>query len=162
MLTSLNRLIGLPVVWQDQQMGYVEKGVPDQQARRLLGVVVRRGLHAAKWIPSEGLKLVGRSCVLARVKPAAMPEEAAVELKQAYLTSGERIGRVNDGVLNGQSLQLLALEISAGPFYSLMGQSVYARQYRMILRGEQKGHVVVNSLQTWAELRRELGKEERP
>ena len=44
MLTSLNRMVGLPVVWQDRQLGYVERAVPDARARRLSGVVVRKGI----------------------------------------------------------------------------------------------------------------------
>ena len=28
MLTSLNRMVGLPVVWQDRRLGYVERAVP--------------------------------------------------------------------------------------------------------------------------------------
>ena len=45
MLTSLNRMVGLPVVWQDRQLGYVERAVPDARARRLSGVVVRKGRY---------------------------------------------------------------------------------------------------------------------
>ena len=38
MLTSLNRMVGLPVVWQDRRLGYVERAVPDARARRLSAV----------------------------------------------------------------------------------------------------------------------------
>ena len=58
MLTSLNRMVGLPVVWQDRQLGYVERAVPDAHARRLSGVVVRKGIGAAKWVSSDGIAVV--------------------------------------------------------------------------------------------------------
>ena len=73
MLTSLNRMVGLPVVWQDRQLGYVERAIPDAHARRLSGVVVRKGIGAAKWVSSDGIAVVGSRCVLIRQKPGAVP-----------------------------------------------------------------------------------------
>ena len=159
MLTSLNRLIGMPVVWEDRQLGYVERGVTDAAARRLRGVVVRRGIGAAKWIPSQAMKLVGSRCVLLRSGPQSMPEEQQAQPMQVCLTSGERLGQVTDGLLNGLTFRVLALEVSPGPFYRLAGKCAYAAEYRVVQAGGRAGEVVVPRLQTWAEVQRSIGEE---
>ncbi|MDD3335325.1 MAG: hypothetical protein PHI98_07385 [Eubacteriales bacterium] len=160
MLTTLNRLIGMPVVWQDQQLGYVERGVTDENARRLRGVVIRRGIGAARWVPARALKLVGQRCVLVSQQPESIPEHIDMEMRQVFLTTGERIGQVSDAVLGGMSLRLMALEISQGPLYRLLGHTSYAAAYRVIHTQRSGDEVVVPELLTWAELQRRLGKED--
>ena len=44
MLTSLNRIAGMPVIWQDRQIGCVERAISDASARRLRGLVIRKGI----------------------------------------------------------------------------------------------------------------------
>ena len=131
MLTSLNRMVGLPVVWQDRQLGYVERAVPDARARRLSGVVVRKGIGAAKWVSSDGIAVVGSRCVLIRQKPGAVPDSQPGSLGRAFLTTGECVGEVTDMILHGDSLRLEALELSPGPVYRLLGKRAYAAQYRV-------------------------------
>ena len=142
MLTSLNRMVGLPVVWQDRQLGYVERAIPDAHARRLSGVVVRKGIGAAKWVSSDGIAVVGSRC-----------------LGRAFLTTGECVGEVTDMILHGDSLRLEALELSPGPVYRLLGKRAYAAQYR-VGGGSREGEVVVPRLLTWAQLKRTLGEED--
>ena len=57
MLTSLNRIAGMPVIWQDRQIGCVERAIADASARRLRGLVIRKGIGLARWLPS-GLSLI--------------------------------------------------------------------------------------------------------
>lgn len=159
MLTSLNRLTGMPVIWQDKTVGVVERGVPDPGARRLQGLVIRKGFQRARWVPAEKVKLLGRQCVLIGAKPENLPEEAGWKLGEAYLTTGERAGQVCDALLGGASLRLVALEISPGPLYALLGRSAYADRYRMTRQGEHGGQAMVAGLFTWAEMKERLGKE---
>ena len=42
MLTSLERITGMPVVWKDQQVGLVEQAVADADAHRLCGLIIRK------------------------------------------------------------------------------------------------------------------------
>lgn len=159
MLTSLNRMVGLPVVWQDRQLGYVERAVADAHARRLSGVVVRKGIGAAKWVCSDGIAVVGSRCVLVREKPGAVPDGQPGQLGRAFLTTGECVGEVTDVILDGDTLRLEALELSQGPVYRLLGRRAYASQYR-VDGGARAGEVVVPRLLTWAQLRRTLGEED--
>ena len=159
MLTSLNRMVGLPVVWQYRQLGYVERAVPDARARRLSGVVVRKGIGAAKWVSSDGIAVVGSRCVLIRQKPGAVPDSQPGSLGRAFLTTGECVGEVTDMILHGDSLRLEALELSPGPVYRLLGKRAYAAQYR-VGGGSREGEVVVPRLLTWAQLKRTLGEED--
>lgn len=153
MLTSLNRMIGLPVILGDRQMGSVERAVADARARRLSGLVIRRGLGGARWVPAEGVELVGEKCVLIRRKPIRPPEKNEPGGRIALLTTGERVGDVTDALLMGDTLRLIALEISPGPLYRLMGRSTYATSYR---ERETERAVIVPRLITWAELNRTL------
>lgn len=154
MLTSLNRMIGLPVVLGDLRIGSVERAVPDARAQRLNGLVVRRGIGGAKWVPADAVELVGERCVLIRRKPCRAPELPPEGGTVALSTSGERIGEVTDGLLRGDTLRVVALEVSLGPLYRLMGKSAYAVGYeaRMAQRT-----VIAPRLMTWAELTRMLG-----
>ncbi len=158
MLTSLNRMVGLPVIWQDTQLGYVERAVPDPTAKRLAGVVVRKGIGSAKWLPSDGILVAGTRCVLAGRKPGRMTEESVATLRQAFLTTGESAGEVTDAIILGDTLKMAALEVSPGPVYHLLGWRAYAVDFR-VDRVTRPGEVVVSQLLTWAQLRRTLGEE---
>lgn len=160
MLTSLRQLEGLPTVWQDRLVGYVERGVPDEEALRLEGLIIRRGLGPSRWVDAGSISTMGKRCILLREKPERLSGRSAPELYLAYLTTGERIGPVTDGILNRKNLRLLALEISPGPLHHLRGQNAYAREYRVISGGLRKGQTMVNGLLSWTELQTVLGKEE--
>lgn len=159
MLTSLNRMVGMPVVWQDTQLGYVERAIPDPRARRLAGVVVRKGIGSAKWLPSDSILVAGGQCVLASRKPGHMPDEGEGSLRRAFLTTGESAGEVTDVIILGDTLKMAALEVSPGPVYHLLGRRAYAVDFR-VDAATRPGEVVVSRLLTWAQLRRTLGEED--
>lgn len=160
MLTSLNRMVGMPVIWQDKKIGSVERGIADPQARHLWGVVVRRGIGAAKWLPSDALVLVGERSVLARRMPESMPDALPSEMNEVYLTNGERVGQVSDGVLGGCSLKMRALEVSPGLLYRLMGDTSYAVRYHINRTREGRTQVVVPELLSRAEFKQKLREED--
>lgn len=160
MLTSLQKMIGLPVIWLDRQVGFVERAVPNAGNRRLSGIVVRRGLGSAKWAATDAIVMIGKRCVLLRQKPGRMPDGKEGALTRAYLTTGECVGEVADLVIAGETLRVMALEVSGGPFYRLMGQRAYAADYRVCDENGRTGEVVVPKLMTWAELEQELGEED--
>jgi len=159
-LSSLRQLEGLPVVWQDRLVGFVERGVPDKNARILEGLILRKGIGSAKWADAVSISVVGKKCILLREKPKHLSGRAAPELRLAYMTTGQRIGPVTDGILSRTSLRLLALEISPGPIHHLQGKSAYAREYCVIGEGLRKGQAMISSLLSWTELETALGKEE--
>ncbi len=160
MLTSLKRMVGLPVVWQDRRIGYVERAVPDARAKRLYGVVVRKGIGGAKWSPAQSIVVVGRQCVLLGEKPGSVPDGSRGDLRRAFLTSGECVGEVSDAILCGDTLRLMALEVSPGPVYRLLGRRAYAERYRVKGVQDAPGEVVVPRLLTWAELTGRPGEED--
>ena len=150
MLTSLNRIAGMPVVWQDRQIGCVERAIADASARRLRGLVIRKGIGLARWLPSGSVRLVGRACVLAGAKPEPLPDGLTDSALQAYLTTGERAGLVSDALFSGLTLRLVALEVTPGPIYALLGRCAYTVSYRVSGGGKQ---AMVSDLMTWAEFR---------
>ncbi len=164
-MTSLRRMIGMPVVWQGTTVGYVERGVLTQSARKLQGLVVRRGLSTAKWIGRAQILSIGSSCVLVCGETARMPKTPELTLTRAYLTSGEWAGLVTDAMISGETLRVTALEVSDGPLYRLMGRRAYATEYS-VRRSEPyrkteglNCEIVAAQLHTWAQVIKEDGKE---
>ncbi len=145
MLTSLKRMVGLPVVWQDKQLGYVERAIPNALSKRLSGVVVRKGIGTAKWVAADDILVVGAQCVLLGRKPSRMPEGETGALGRAFLTSGECAGEVTDVVIQSDTFRVAALELSPGPVYRLMGRRSYAAEYR-VEQAARQGEVVVPQL----------------
>lgn len=148
-LTTLNRVIGMPVILRDKCVGYVERAVPDRFYHRLEGMVVRKGIGLARWLPQADIRLIGRECVLAAQSPRRMPEAEKWHGVQAFLPTGQWTGMVSDAVVEGGSLCLVALEISKGPLYSLLGSRAYASSYRVAGHG---GGAMVQRLLTWTQL----------
>lgn len=159
MLTSLNRLTGLPVIWRDRQLGYVERAVANVNSMRLDGVVVRRGIGSARWAPADGILLAGRQSVVLSRQPVKMPQQQAEQIRRAVLTSGCCVGEVSDVVICGDTLRIAGLEVSQGPVYRLLGRRAYTPSCRLNAYGEP-GEVVVPQLLSWAQFLTQLGEGE--
>lgn len=158
MRMTLNQLTGLPVVCQGRVVGQVDRGVMDAQAKRLMGLIVRHGLGAAKWVPSQGISLIGQRCVVAVTRPVRLPSQLPKGTSRVYLPNGSLLGQVTDALLCRETQRVEALEISESLLGCLVGRRRYATVYQ-IGRGEA-GKAVVSSLLSWAELM-ENSKEEK-
>lgn len=156
MLTTVNRLVGLPVVRQGERIGAVERAVVDTAAQRLAGIVVRRGLGAAGWIPQGAILWLGESCIAVQQRPLPLPENLPQPLHLVYLTNGRLLGQTADLVLCSTSFRIVALEVCAGPLYRLLGKSSYATEYQVQGTG---GQVMVGQLLSWAQMNRMLKEE---
>lgn len=156
MLTSLERITGMPVVWKDEQVGLVEQAVADAEARRLCGLIIRKGLRSARWCAAEDITLVGNECVLISQKPVTLPERRPSAMKQAFLANGQYAGQVTDGLLHPETLQLKAIQISPGPIHRLFGYCAYASKYRL----DTAGSVVIDGLLSWEQLKSQIREEE--
>ena len=156
MLTSLNRLTGLPVVWRDRQMGYVERAVADVPRMRLHGLVVRKGIGGARWSPAENILLAGKRSVVLSSRPVRMPETEPRPVRLAIHAAGGCAGEVCDVFIHGDTLQIAALEISQGPVYRLLGRCAYAPACRV----HENGEAVVPRLLSWTQLLTQLGEED--
>lgn len=158
MLMTLNQLTGLPVVWQGSVVGQVDRGVMDGQAKRLMGLIVRHGLGAAKWVPSQDISLIGQRCVVAVTRPVRLPQQLPPATSRVYLPNGSLLGQVTDALLCRETQRVEALEISESLLGCLLGQRRYAAVYQ--IGPGVAGKAVVSALLSWAELM-EYIKEER-
>lgn len=159
MIVSLSRLTGMPAVWQDQQVGLVERAVPDAYTGRLHGLMIRRGIGRARWASADDVLLAGESCVVLRRRPHAQASRPQAELRRVFLTTGECVGEVTDVLIHGDTLALCALEVCESPLARLMGRRGYAVEYRPSPAGEPGG-VTAAGLLSWAQLRSYLGEED--
>jgi len=158
MLTSLNRLIGQPVVWEGRQLGYVERAVADTKHRCLSGIIIRRGIGSARWAPLDGILMAGRLCVVLSAQPVRLPKQETADIRRAVFTSGQSAGEVCDVIIRADTLRIAALEVSQGPFYRLLGRCGYACAFGQS-DGSRADEVVVGPLLTWTQLLRQLGEE---
>ena len=153
MLTSLNRLTGLPVRFKDREMGYVERAVADWRQMRLFGLVVRKGFGNARWSPADSIARAGRHSVEVSQCPVRMPETMREASRLAVFAPDGYAGRICDALLYSDTLRIAALEISRGPLYRLLGYCAYATQYQQRTDGE----LLVPKLLSWAQIRTQLG-----
>ncbi len=126
---SLGRMTGLPVVTDGKLLGRVERGVLDADAHTLRGLVVRKGLGAARWVPRGNIAVLGVACVLVQGAPQRLPKDCAPALAHVYGTSGEMLGMVTDVLVSPDSLRVTGLEISFGPLYHLLGQRAVVTRF---------------------------------
>lgn len=161
MIVSMGRMTGIPAVWQDRQVGLVERAVPDVHMGRLDGLLIRRGIGSAKWAPADDVLLAGESCVLLKRKPSRAPSRQPTDLCRVFLTTGECVGEVTDVLLRGDTLRLCALEVCDGPLARLLGRRAYAARYCLSAFGEP-GAVTASELLSWTQLMRYLGEEDAP
>ncbi|NLV58142.1 MAG: hypothetical protein GXY67_05175 [Clostridiales bacterium] len=157
-MTSLQRIIGMPVVGNGKTLGFVERGVLSKSGKRLQGLVIRRGLGSARWVPRRAISMIGSACVLVCGEATHLPKEPEVRLTRVFLTSGESAGMVTDALIHGETFQVTALEVSDGPLYRLLGRKAYATAYR--LRPEESAdggdtlafEIITSGLHSWVGL----------
>ena len=155
MLTSVRRLIGMPVLFREKEMGYVEQAHAGQG--RLEGVVVRRGIGSARWLAAEEILMMKRDCIIASRKPSQLPPLCRKRAERACMTDGQCLGEVSDWILVDGKLSFAALEVSPGPIYRLLGRCGYACEFH---RDPSSGNVIVPRLLSWSQLKRQLGEED--
>lgn len=152
MLMMLDRLTGMPVVWQGKLVGLVDHGVTDAQAVQLMGLVIRHGLHAARWVPSQGIDLLGLHCVAISMHPMKLPLQLPKKVGRIYRDDGSLLGMVTDAVLCMETRRIKALEVSESLYGRLLGRHRYAMNYRIGPATPDGCQVVTNALMTLAEL----------
>ena len=119
-MTSLKRLIGLPVVLDGRGVGYVMRGVVTRDGRNLRGLVVRLGMQGARWLPREQITLMGKVSVIGTGETRKLPRDAEYRLFRVSGADGTRLGVVSDCFIHQETLQVMALEISLGPVDDLI------------------------------------------
>lgn len=128
-VTSLNRLVGLPVVLNGRRIGQIERAFLNKSGKMLGGIVVRNGIRGAKWLSHAHVLALGGVCVLAKDEPEKVPKDARFTLSRVQDTSGLRLGVVTDALIDTDSMQVMALEISSGPVDDFMHGRLYAKEF---------------------------------
>jgi Uncharacterized protein conserved in bacteria len=119
-MTSLNRLMGLPVVFRGEKIGQIERAIVDEAGKSLRGIVVRSGIRPAKWLSVAEITALGGVSVVCGKKPCRLPKDADFSLSRVKDTSGLRLGVVTDVLLDERSYAVCGLEISSGPVDDFM------------------------------------------
>lgn len=118
-MTGIQGLIGLPVIRGGRTVGLLEQAVLDESGKKLRGIIVREGIGGAKWIDRADIQTIGGVSVLVSGDLRKPPKEAGFRLGHVQDTSGLRLGTVTDALINPDTLEVEALEISNGPLDDL-------------------------------------------
>ncbi|MCI5771335.1 MAG: PRC-barrel domain-containing protein [Clostridiales bacterium] len=143
-MTSLKRLIGLPVILDGRTVGHVLRGVLTTDGQQLRGLVIRGGLRGARWLPAARITLLGRVSVIGEGSTDKLPRDTAFRLFRVSDADGTRLGVVSDAMLHEDTLRVLALEISAGPVDDLISGRFFATAFAVRpADGGETGHVTI-------------------
>lgn len=129
MSVRLSQLCGLPAVLGRQVVGCVEQAMLTRDGRALRGLILRRGMGAAKWSPAAQVRLIGQASVILSAPPVRVPPDADFALTSVLDTGGLRLGRVTDVWLDPDTLLVTALEISLGALETMRGGRLVARTF---------------------------------
>ena len=154
MITSVRRLIGMPVVFREKELGYVEQAYAGEG--KLEGVVIRRGMGSARWLAAEEMMMKHDHLIASR-KPADLPKLCRKRAERVCMENGQYAGEVSDWILLDGNLRFAAVEVSPGPIYRLLGRCGYACEFH---RDQPSGSVIVPRLLSWSQLKRQLGEED--
>ena len=137
MVTGIQGLIGLPVIRGGKTVGLLEQAVLEESGKKLRGIVVREGIGGAKWVDRENIQTIGGVSVLISGNLKKPPKEAGFRLGRVQDTTGLRLGTVTDALINPETLEVEALEISNGPLDDLLHGRWLANDF--VLRKPQEG-----------------------
>lgn len=142
-MIRLGSITGLPVVFAGRMLGRVEQAVLTPDARRLRGLVVRRGFGGARWLRAEDIRVLGEVTVIAACLPGRTPRDADFTPGCVRDTAGLDIGRVTDVYLQPESCRVAALEISLGPYEELTVGRMLARDFAVCPAPGEPGQVLI-------------------
>lgn len=142
-MICLSSLAGQPVVLDGQIVSRVEQAVLTRDGRRLRGLMVRRGIGAARWVPDDQIMMLGEVSVIIRARPVRLPEGADFGLTTVKDTGGLHLGRVTDVWLDPVSRETGALEISLGMLETMTGGHVTADHFAVSPSPDEPGQVLV-------------------
>lgn len=144
-MIRLSGLMGLPVVLSGRVVGCVERGVLTRDGRRLRGLILRRGLGAARWTPEENVVLLGTVSVIIDRRPGRVPPDADFAFTLVKDTSGLCLGHVTDVWIDPVTRRSGALEVSLGPVETLNCGRLLAHTFRASPAPDDPGQVLVPS-----------------
>ncbi len=110
----IRRVLGLPAILGEAMVGHVERAVLTRDGRHLRGLMIRRGLGSAKWVPGEHIRVLGDVSVILGQRPVRPPRDTAFTLRTVKDESGLTLGRVTDAWISTETLDVTAIEVTLG------------------------------------------------
>lgn len=147
----LGRILGLPAVMGARVVGHVERAVPDETGKHLMGFVIRRGLGGAKWADAASVEMLGDVSLILRSRPERHHRDKAYTISSVKDESGLTLGRVTDWWISRDTLDVTALEISLGPFEDLRRGRCTIR--RWTVQPGEDGWQVLIPREAWEEVK---------
>ncbi|MBQ8554471.1 MAG: hypothetical protein IJ438_01230 [Clostridia bacterium] len=144
----LGRVLGLPAILGEHQIGHVERAVLSRNGHHLMGLMIRRGLGSAKWVDHRAIGVLGDVSVILSDKPCRPPKDCDFTLHTVKDESGLTLGWVTDAWISPETLDVTALEISLGYLEDLRRGRLIVRDWA-VQPGDHEGAQVLIPREEW-------------
>ena len=141
-MRKLRGLVGMPVVCEGRRLGRVLRAELSEDMTRLDGLWVGAGLRGTRFIPSEGLEMLGSVAVLTDCTGARGRMPASRLPMRAVSTDGLRLGAITGAEVDELSFRVASLELSAGVWDDLLRPRVRVTRYTV---NRDRGEVVIDT-----------------
>ncbi len=134
-MKSAKSLIGLPVIFECQPLGYVCQAMPDERLQHLERIYFSSGT-GARVIERSHVDALGEVAMLVHApgKRAQLPEPFWP--RRALSTDGARLGAITDALIDEDTLEIHMLELSRGLFDDFSSGRVRIGRFSVRAGGE--------------------------
>ena len=144
-MRKIRALIGLPVVVGNRKVGRVIQAELSPDLTRLRGLWMDAGLRGTRFLPSEGLEMLGSVAVLADDMGRRGRMRAEPLFRRAVGTDGRRLGAVTGAEIDELTFSVRALELSRGLWDDLARGRERVRTFTL---NRENGDVVVDAAES--------------
>jgi len=138
---NMKSLLGRPVLMNGKTVGHVTDVELDERLLRLVALYIDGGLYGTRRIGGDRIRLLGDVSVLVTgIGKRGRPKEA--RLRRARLSDGSRVGAVTGALIDEETLEIKALELTRGYLDDLLTGRQWISRYAVNMTS---GDVLIES-----------------
>lgn len=135
-MKNARSILGMPVVKGGRKIGRVTGVDYNRSLRALAGVWVYCGVRGTRYIARTGLSMLGDVALLATQSGKRTHFDEPPLFRRALSTSGGRVGAITDALIDENTLEVPALELSLGYLDDFTGGRQRVWQFKVCDNGD--------------------------
>ncbi len=120
---------GMPVLQGSKKLGYVIGVNYSDQLSDINGLILDCGIRGKKWLDATDVDMIGSVAVISHSLGKRCKKRESTQFCRALSTSGERVGRVSDVLIDERTMKVCGLEISRGFLDDIVGHREIAYEF---------------------------------
>lgn len=133
----------MPVILEGKRIGRAIDVALCEDLRKMTGVYINCGLRGSRFIPAGQVKLLGEVAILLSGAGKRSGADRGVKLlRRAFSIDGRPLGAITSALLDEQTGQVRALELSKGYLDDLIYGRQWVRQYTV---NRESGEVLLGA-----------------